>query len=87
MHDNDSFRLIDPDEAVGIGCILLAIAAVSFGVEEPKAKPQVAERCPVTVAQYGAAERWIAQPRQPVCAGSPVELNNYTFTSPLEIRR
>ena len=74
-----SFRLIDPDEAVAIGCLLVALAAFgNFFVDEPAPQPavQTARACP---------DQWIAQsgPEQmvaPVCV--VVDLTNHRELPP-----
>lgn len=84
MHDNESFRLIDPDLAVGIVCAGVAAAAILGAFPEPRvAKAATPIQCQVTVAQYGAGERWVMLPREPRCAGRMVPAPNHILASPL----
>jgi len=85
MRDDDSFRLIDPDEAVALGCFLIALAALQFAAEptaEPQ-KPLTRPTCEVTVAQYGPGERWHPRAPQPTCATAGA-LPDHHLTKPLE---
>lgn len=86
MHDNDSFRVMDPDLAVGLFCAAIATAALLGGFPEPKVtKPTTPIHCEVTVAQYGPGERWRTYPLPPssVCAGAVVVAPNHILTNPL----
>lgn len=87
MHDNDIFLIIDRDEAVFIGCFLIGLLAFAFAGEEPKTKPKPAadSPCAVTVAQYGAGDRWARIPRQPACAGELAPLPAHVLTMPMEV--
>ena len=90
MGDNDSFRLIDHDEAVALGCFLIAIAAVTFAVDEkpqPVAREAVVQHCPGQqwVRQCGPVECWHQQPPAPVCINATLgELAPHLLTHPLE---
>ena len=86
MRDDDTFRLISPDEAVGVGCFLLGIIAAAFAVDEPKqVLPEYAPpRCTVTVQQYGPGERWAPNHQQAACVASMDGLPNHILTSPVE---
>lgn len=86
MHDNDSFRLIDPDLAVGLFCAGVAVAALLGAFPEPPVakSTKAAIHCDVKVAQYGPGERWhSSSPRPPACAGAVVSAPNHILTYPL----
>lgn len=89
MHDNDSFRLIDPDAAVGLAAVIVVALGLSGAfVEEPVLKRTTAPkpRCDVTVAQYGPSERWAPHPRQPACAKATHDIPNHILTIPVEAK-
>lgn len=83
MNDNDAFRLIDRDEAVFFGCIVVAMVAFAFKAE-PAADPKPLPRCEASVAQYGPGERWVANPKQPTCVQLHQDAPNNFLTYPLE---
>lgn len=87
MRDDDSFRLLTPDDAVGLAAVLIVLLALggALGHDEPvqKAPPRIA--CDVTVSQYGPGERWRTSPLppSPACAGAVVSAPNHILTHPL----
>lgn len=84
MHDNDSFRLIDPEEAVGIvGCLIVLALLADWLVPEPKVEPPPRLDCPITIAQYDVGERWNPKAPQPTCAQAAAELPNHILTKPV----
>ena len=87
MGDNDSFRLIDPDEAVAWGCLLIFLAALAFTVdEEPKPAPPLPQQtrpCDLTIAQFGPGERWIQHAHVYECVSGTRELPTHLMTYPL----
>lgn len=91
MRDNDAFHLIDPDEAVAIGCLLIGIAAVAFvGDEAPKEVPPVpqqARQCDLTIAQFGPGERWYGYPHVYECVAAARDVPRHILTYPLAEER
>lgn len=85
MNENDTFRLMDRDEAVAWGCLLVGLAAWAYAMPEPDVKPApMPQRCAVTVAQYGPGERWNPRAARPACAGELAQAPNDILTLPLE---
>jgi hypothetical protein len=85
MRENDSFRLIDQDDAVIVLCFIIALLVVAF-VREEKAEapqPQPSQSCAVTVAQYGPGERFAPNAKAPVCATIAQEIPAHILTVPV----
>lgn len=93
MHDNDSFRLFDREEAGFWVLILAAVAFISLIPEEkPKAKPAPKPAAVVpcaTIQQYGPGERWASPSSKspsPACAGAALD-PRHILTPPLQASR
>lgn len=88
MHDNDSFRLMDQDEAVGLVVLLIGFLIIAgvFSDARPKPQPiaQAPQSCEVTVVQYGPGQRWSPKPPVPACAGKLAALPAHVLTSPIQ---
>lgn len=83
MHDNDIFRIITPDDAVGLAAVIVVLLGLGNAfVPEPtaiKGRPV----CDVTVAQYAPGERWAPNAKEPQCAGDMASAPNYILTHPI----
>ncbi len=86
MRDDDTFRLIDQDGAVLIGCLLIGVIAAFAVPDSPRHAPKVTPHCEVTVAQYGPGERWVPKAPVPACAGGMVALPDHILTLPVETK-
>lgn len=63
---------------------LLATTPIVLSLEREQLASPAAPSCPVTVAQFGPAERWAPNAPRATCASSTRDVPNHILSYPLE---